>query len=151
MSGILPETRTPQDAVPSPGPVLLPPHVPLLARALGGYSSSDPYWSQVDTVEAFSPGLYLVVDAKGRIVWLGMAGGDQGVTGRIRTHLVEPWKRAVFHRVWVAPAYDQISRSALEAAEGWAADALDLRSRMPHRTWPPSANWCALVGRQQVG
>ncbi|MFF8401732.1 hypothetical protein ACF06P_08875 [Streptomyces sp. NPDC015684] len=150
MSGILPGARTPQVAAPSPGPVLRPPHVPFLARALGGYSSSRPYWSQVDAVEAFSPGLYLVVDVQGRIVWLGMAAGDLGVTGRIRKHLVEPWKRAVFDRVWVAPAYDQISRLALEAAEGWAADALALRTRMPHRTWPPSTNWLSLVGRQRV-
>lgn len=150
MSGILPGTRTPQDTASSPGPVLLPPHIPLLTRALGGYSSSTPYWSHVDTVEAYSPGLYLVVDARGRIVWLGMAAGSRGVTGRIRTHLAEPWKRAVFHRVWVAPAYDQISRPALEAAEGWAADALALRSRMPHRTWPPSTNWLPLVSRRQV-
>lgn len=146
----MPGARATQPAAPPPGPVLRPPYVPLLARALGGYSSSVPYWSLVDTVEAFSPGLYLVVDVQGRIVWLGMAAGDQGVTGRIRKHLDEPWKRAVFHRVWVAPAYDQISRPALEAAEGWAADALDLRSRMTHRIWPPSTNWGSLVGRQPV-
>ena len=150
MSGIRPGARTPKDAAPPPGPILRPPHVPLLARALGGYRSSDPYWSQVDTVEAFAPGLYLVVDAHGRIVWLGMAAGEQGVTGRIRKHLLEPWKLAHFHRVWVASAYDQISRPALEAAEGWAADALDLRTRMPYRTWPPSTDWLSLIGRQSV-
>ncbi|WP_280686342.1 hypothetical protein [Kitasatospora sp. MAA19] len=114
---------------------------------MGSYSSCDPYWSLVDTAEAFAPGLYLVVDAEGRIVWLGMAAGDQGVTGRINSHLAEPWKRAVFHRVWAAPAHDHISRPALEAAEGWAADALDLRTRMPHRTWPPSAAWPTLIGQ----
>jgi len=146
----LPEARTPWDAAPLPGPVLRPQHVPLLARALGRYSSSEPYWSPIDAVETFSPGLYLVVDVQGRIVWLGMAAGDQGVTGRVRKHLTEPWKRSVFHRVWVAPAYDQISRPTLKAAEGWAADALALRSRMPHRDWPPSTNWLSLVGRQDV-
>lgn len=150
MSGPLPGARLAQDAAPPPGPVLRPVHVQLLARALAGYSSSAPYWSLVDTVEAFCPGLYLVADAHGRIVWLGMAAGDQGVLGRIRKHLGEPWKRAVFHRVWIASAYDQISRPALEAAEGWAADALDLRARMPHRTWPSSTHWQLLVGRQPV-
>ncbi|MGW8487430.1 hypothetical protein [Streptomyces sp. NPDC055886] len=149
MSAILPGTRASCPSAPPPGPFLLPAHVPLLARALGGLSSSAPYWSRVDSVEAFSPGIYLVVDAQGRIVWLGMGAGDRGVTGRIKKHLEEPWKMATFHRVWVAPAYDQISRAALKAAEGWAADALDLRTRMPFRTWPPSSNWRSLVGGQQ--
>ncbi|WP_157852538.1 hypothetical protein [Kitasatospora sp. NRRL B-11411] len=101
----------------------------------------------MDTVEAFSPGLYLVVDARGRIVWLGSAAGRQGVTGRVRTHLIESWKREVFDRVWVAPAYDHITRAALESAEGWAADALNLRAQMPHRTWPPSTNWSSLIAQ----
>ncbi|MGH3323109.1 MAG: hypothetical protein ACRDOV_01585 [Streptomyces sp.] len=56
----------------------------------GGYTSSDPYWSQVDTVEAFSPGLYLVVDNQGRIVRLGRPAGDHGGAGRIRTHQPSP-------------------------------------------------------------
>ncbi|MFE5894798.1 hypothetical protein ACFQ6E_38505 [Streptomyces sp. NPDC056462] len=79
-----------------------------------------------------------------------MAAGDQGVTGRIRKHLVEPWMSAVFHRVRVALAYEQTSPAALEAAEGRAADALAPRTRMPHHTLPPSTNWLSLVGRQRV-
>ncbi|MFF3089722.1 hypothetical protein ACFVRB_32475 [Streptomyces nojiriensis] len=141
MSGVIPGQRE----APKPGPLLQRAHVHLLVRALGSYSSGSPYWSRVNAVEAWSPGLYLVVDSSGRIVWLGMAAGDQGVTGRIKTHLSEPWKRATFDRVWIAAAHDGISRRALEAAEGWAADALDLRAQMPDRTWPPSTDWHALI------
>ncbi|MCI3246451.1 MULTISPECIES: hypothetical protein [Streptomyces] len=145
MSASLPGPRTPEDAPPLPGPVLQRVHIPLLARALGSYSAADPVWFRVDTVRAFFPGLYLVVDAQGRIVWLGMAAGFLGVTGRIVQHRTEPWKRRVFDRVFVAEAREEITRPALEAAEGWAADALNLRTWMPYRTWPASTNWGALV------
>ncbi|MYX12439.1 hypothetical protein GTY67_03205 [Streptomyces sp. SID8374] len=149
-SFLVPGARPAQGDAPPPGPLLRPVHIPLLARALGGYSSGELYWSLVDTVDAISPGVYLVTDPQGRIVWLGKAAGGRGVAGRIRKHLAESWKRAVFHRVWVAPACDQISRSALEAAEGWAADALAMRTRMPHRAWPLSTNWLSLIGLQSV-
>ncbi|EGE39499.1 hypothetical protein GTY83_00410 [Streptomyces sp. SID4928] len=145
MNASLPGLRTPEDALPPPGPLLQRVHIPLLARALGNYRVADPVWSRVDTVRAFFPGLYLVVDAQGRIVWLGMAAGFLGVTGRIMQHRTEPWKRRVFDRVFVAEAREEITRPALEAAEGWAADALNLRTWMPYRTWPASTNWGALV------
>ncbi|MET9403341.1 hypothetical protein [Kitasatospora sp. NPDC002965] len=132
------------------GPLLQRVHVPMLARALGGFSVGTPFWSRADRVTAFFPGLYLVTDVRGRIVWLGKAAGALGVTGRIAQHRTEPWKRQVFDRVFVAEADDRITGPALEAAEGWAADALNLRSRMPHRTWPPSGAWPALVGGHTV-
>ena len=150
MSGIVPSARAPYADVSVPGPVLQRHHVPLLTHALGCYSSGEPFWSRVDSVQAYSPGLYLALDAKHRILWLGKASGAQGVTGRIRKHLTEPWKREAFHWIWVAPAYDQIPDPALKAAEGWAAEALDLRTKMPHRTWPSSAGWLPLVSRQRV-
>ncbi|MFE6174732.1 hypothetical protein [Streptomyces sp. NPDC056464] len=49
-----------------------------------------------------------------------------------------------------AAGIPQIDPAALEAAEGWAADALAPRTRMPHHTLPPSTNWLSLVGRQRV-
>lgn len=104
-----------------------------------------PSGSGVGTVRAFFPGLYLVVDAQGRIIWLGMAVGFLGVTGRINQHRSEPWKRRVFDRVVVAKAREEITRPALKAAEGRAAEALNLRTWMPYRTWPASTNWGAFV------
>jgi hypothetical protein len=89
----------------------------------------------------------LVTDERGRIVWLGMAAGELGVAGRIRMHLRERWKQIAFDRVWIAPAEDRITRKALEAAEGWAADAIDLRTRMPGHRWPSAAAWPELIGQ----
>ncbi|TKA04906.1 hypothetical protein [Actinacidiphila oryziradicis] len=120
-----------------PGPLIRRSHIPLMRKALGHLARpEEPLWFRIDAVDVTSPGLYLVVDAAGRIVWMGMAAGDEGIAGRITMHLREEWKRTTFDRVWTFPAWDSVSRQELAAAESWAADALDLRSQMPDRTWP---------------
>jgi hypothetical protein len=64
-------------------------------------------------------GLYLVVDVQGRLRWLG-----------------HPERARVYAGVLVVEADPFSPRTAIEAAEGCAADLIGLRGRMGPRTWP---------------
>lgn len=92
-------------------------------------------------------GLYLVVDAGGRLRWLGKAHRDGGVGARLRAHLAHPERARVFAAVFVVEADPFSPPKAIEAAEGRAADVIGLRGRMGPRTWPvvTEAQWLALV------
>lgn len=91
-------------------------------------------------------GLYLAVDNDERVRWLGKAHRAGGVGARLGEHLDRPERAAVFAAVYVAEADPYITREAIAAAEGYAADALQLRGRLGPRTWPPSDNWAVVVG-----
>lgn len=92
-------------------------------------------------------GLYLVVDADGRLRWLGKAHRDGGVGARLRDHLRHPERARVYAAVFVVEADPFSPPKAIEAAEGRAADVIGLRGRMGPRTWPVAtqAQWLALV------
>ncbi|MFI9835250.1 hypothetical protein ACIHIX_47190 [Streptomyces sp. NPDC051913] len=92
-------------------------------------------------------GLYLVVDADGRLRWLGKAHRDGGVGARLRGHFCHPERSRVFAGVFVVEADPFSPPLALQAAEGRAADLIGLRGRMGPRTWPvfTEARWLALV------
>lgn len=92
-------------------------------------------------------GLYLVVDADGRLRWLGKAHRDDGVGARLRDHFRHPERARVFAGVFVVEADPFSPPKAIKAAEGWAADLIGLRGRMGPRTWPvvTEAEWLALV------
>ncbi|MGY5074256.1 hypothetical protein [Streptomyces griseus] len=92
-------------------------------------------------------GLYLAVDADGRLRWLGKAHRGSGVSTRLRDHLRHPERARVFTAVYVIEADPFSPRRAIEAAEGRAADAIGLRGRMGPRTWPvvTQTQWLALV------
>ena len=92
-------------------------------------------------------GLYLVVDAGGRLRWLGKAHRDGGVGDRLRDHFRHPERARVFAGVFVVTADPFSPPKAIEAAEGRAADLIGLRGRMGPRAWPvvTQAQWLALV------
>ncbi|MGW0669913.1 hypothetical protein [Streptomyces sp. NPDC002746] len=92
-------------------------------------------------------GLYLAVDADGRLRWLGKAHRDGGIGARLRDHLRHPERARVFTGVFVVAADPFSPPQAIEAAEGRAADAMRLRGRMGTRRWPTvsQAQWLALV------
>ncbi|MFB6680126.1 hypothetical protein ACFCWG_48660 [Streptomyces sp. NPDC056390] len=92
-------------------------------------------------------GLYLVVDADGRLRWLGKAHRNGGVGARLRDHFRHPERSRVYAGVFVAEADPFSLPQAITAAEGWAADLIALRGRMGPRTWPvvTQARWLALV------
>jgi hypothetical protein len=81
-------------------------------------------------------GLYLVVDVHYRLRWLGKAQRDRGVGDRLRDHFRHPERSRVYAGVLVVEADPFSPRSAIEAAEGCAADLIGLRGRMGPRTWP---------------
>jgi hypothetical protein len=81
-------------------------------------------------------GLYLVVDVQGRLRWLGKAQRDRGVGDRLRDHFRHPERARVYAGVLVVEADPFSPRTAIEAAEGCAADLIGLRGRMGPRTWP---------------
>lgn len=93
-----------------------------------------------------SSGLYLAVDDGERVRWLGKAHRASGVGARIGEHLDRPERAAVFDAVYVAEADPYITRDAIAAAVGYAADILQLRGRLGPRIWPLSDNWAAVVG-----
>ncbi|MEU2232258.1 hypothetical protein [Streptomyces vietnamensis] len=92
-------------------------------------------------------GLYLTVDADGRLRWLGKAHREGGVGARLRHHLAHAERARVFTNVFVIEADAFSPPKAIEAAEGRAADMIGLRGRMGPRTWPvvTQAQWLALV------
>lgn len=92
-------------------------------------------------------GLYLAVDADGRLRWLGKAHRDGGVGARLRDHFRHPERDRVFAGVFVVAADPFSPPQAIKAAEGRAADLIGLRGRMGPRTWPvvTPAQWLALV------
>lgn len=92
-------------------------------------------------------GLYLVVDADGRLRWLGKAHRDGGVSARLRDHFRHPERSRVYAGVFVAEADPFSAPQAIKAAEGWATDLIGLRGRMGPRTWPvvTQEQWLALV------
>ncbi|MCM2517904.1 hypothetical protein NC658_32445 [Streptomyces griseoincarnatus] len=92
-------------------------------------------------------GLYLAVDADGRLRWLGKAHRDGGIGARLRDHLKHPERARVFAGVFVVAADPFSPPQAIKAAEGRAADLIGLRGRMGPRTWPvvTQAQWLALV------
>ncbi|GLW51918.1 hypothetical protein Stsp02_75780 [Streptomyces sp. NBRC 14336] len=92
-------------------------------------------------------GLYLVLDADGRLRWLGKAHRGGGVGARLRDHFQHPERARVFTGVFVVAADPFSPPRAIEAAEGRAADLIGLRGRMGPRTWPvvTEAQWLALV------
>ncbi|WP_406350888.1 hypothetical protein OHB56_40885 [Streptomyces sp. NBC_01635] len=98
-------------------------------------------------------GLYLVVDADGRLRWLGKAHRDGGVGARLRNHLGHQERARIFARVFVMAADPFSPPRAIEAAEGRAADLLGLRGRMGTRRWPTvtEAQWLALVTSRAAG
>ncbi|MFP1629766.1 hypothetical protein ACLB9X_32445 [Streptomyces sp. 5K101] len=97
-------------------------------------------------------GLYLAVDADGRLRWLGKAHRDGGVGARLRNHFRHPERARVFAGVFVVEADPFSPPKAIEAAEGRAADLIGLRSRMGTRRWPTvtEAQWLALVTSRPV-
>ncbi|MGW9498652.1 hypothetical protein ACWG5P_30500 [Streptomyces prasinus] len=92
-------------------------------------------------------GLYLAVDADGRLRWLGKGHRDGGIGARLRDHLKHPERARVFMGVFVVEADPFSLPQAIKAAEGRAADLIGLRGRMGPRTWPvvTQAQWLALV------
>jgi hypothetical protein len=92
-------------------------------------------------------GLYLAVDADGRLRWLGKAHSDGGIGARLQDHLKHPERARVFMGVFVVAADPFSLPQAIKAAEGRAADLIGLRGRMGPRTWPvvTQAQWLALV------
>jgi hypothetical protein len=92
-------------------------------------------------------GLYLAVDADGRLRWLGKAHRDGGVGARLRDHFQHPARARVFAGVFVVVADPFSPPQAIKAAEGRTADLIGLRGRMGPRTWPAvtEAQWLALV------
>ncbi|WP_093867822.1 hypothetical protein [Streptomyces sp. KS_5] len=92
-------------------------------------------------------GLYLAVDADGRLRWLGKAHRDGGVGARLRDHFRHPERARVYAGVFVVEADPFSPPAAVKAAEGRAADLIGLRGRMGPRTWPvvTQAQWLALV------
>ncbi|MEU4259639.1 hypothetical protein AB0B42_26440 [Streptomyces fradiae] len=92
-------------------------------------------------------GLYLAVDAEGRLRWLGKAHRDGGVGARLRDHFRHPERARVYAGVFVVAADPFGPPLAIKAAEGRAADLIGLRGRMGPRTWPvvTQAQWLALV------
>ncbi|MFZ4248615.1 hypothetical protein ACOZDF_25460 [Streptomyces griseoincarnatus] len=97
-------------------------------------------------------GLYLAVDADGRLRWLGKAHRDGGIGARLRDHLKHPERARVFAGVFVVAADPFSPPQAIKAAEGRAADLIGLRGRMGPRTWPvvTQAQWLALVTSRPV-
>ncbi|MGW4937329.1 hypothetical protein ACWEQH_30730 [Streptomyces sp. NPDC004166] len=92
-------------------------------------------------------GLYLAVDADGRLRWLGKAHRDGGVGARLRDHFRHPERSRVYTGVFVVEADPFSPPQAIEAAEGRAADLIGLRGRMGPRTWPvvTQEQWLARV------
>lgn len=92
-------------------------------------------------------GLYLAVDAEGRLRWLGKAHRNGGVGARLRDHFRHPERERVYAGVFVVEADPFSPPLAIEAAEGRAADLIGLRGRMGPRTWPVVAQtqWLSLV------
>ncbi|MEV7077809.1 hypothetical protein AB0N88_04515 [Streptomyces sp. NPDC093516] len=92
-------------------------------------------------------GLYLAVDADGRMRWLGKAHRDGGIGARLRDHLRHPERARVFTGVFTVEADPFSPPKAIEAAEGRTADAIGLRGRLGPRTWPvvTQAQWLAAV------
>ncbi|MFI9248138.1 hypothetical protein ACIGXF_37530 [Streptomyces sp. NPDC053086] len=92
-------------------------------------------------------GLYLAVDADGRLRWLGKAHRDGGVGARLRNHFRHPERARVFAGVFVVAADPFSPPKAIEAAEGRAADLIGVRGRMGPRTWPvvTQDQWLAQV------
>lgn len=92
-------------------------------------------------------GLYLAVDADGRLRWLGKAHRDGGVGARLRDHFRHPERSRVYAEVFVVEADPFSPPQAIKACEGRAADLIGLRGRMGPRTWPVAAEaqWLALV------
>ncbi|MFF1932010.1 hypothetical protein [Streptomyces sp. NPDC058228] len=97
-------------------------------------------------------GLYLAVDADGRLRWLGKAHRDGGVGARLRDHFRHPERARVFTEVFVVAADPFSPPKAIEAAEGRTADLIGLRGRMGARNWPvvTEARWLALVTSRPV-
>ncbi|MGW5284500.1 hypothetical protein ACWERI_34485 [Streptomyces collinus] len=92
-------------------------------------------------------GLYLAVDADGRLRWLGKAHRNGGVGARLRDHFRHPERARVFAGVFAVAADPFSPPKAIKAAEGRTADLVGLRGRMGPRTWPvvTEAQWLALV------
>ncbi|GAA1733616.1 MULTISPECIES: hypothetical protein [Streptomyces] len=147
-------------AEPAAGPVVDARVLRHAWTALGPLRCGDwptPYslepWHRQETLAVLDgvlAGLYLVVDADGRLRWLGKARRVGGVGTRLRNHLRHPERARAFTAVYVIEADPFSPRKALEAAEGRAADAIGLRGRMGPRTWPvvTQAQWLALVTAQ---
>ncbi|MGY1583250.1 hypothetical protein [Streptomyces sp. MN13] len=97
-------------------------------------------------------GLYLTVDAEGRLRWLGKAHRDGGVGARLRDHFRHAERTRVFAGVFVVEADPFSLSKAIEAAEGRAADVIGLRGRMGPRSWPvvTEAQWLALVTSRRM-
>ncbi|MFJ5157054.1 hypothetical protein ACIQCF_37080 [Streptomyces sp. NPDC088353] len=112
------------------------------------YSLEPPHREETLTeLDEVLAGLYLAVDADGRLRWLGKAHRDGGVGARLRDHFRHPERARVFTGVFVVAADPFSPPRAIEAAEGRAADLIGLRGRMGPRTWPvvTPARWLALV------
>ncbi|MGW1934179.1 hypothetical protein [Streptomyces sp. NPDC001919] len=92
-------------------------------------------------------GLYLAIDADGRLRWLGKAHRDGGVGARLRDHFRHPERARVFAGVFAVAADPFSPPKAIKAAEGRAADLIGLRGRLGPRTWPvvTQDHWLALV------
>lgn len=111
-----------------------------LVAALGRWSSGPTWWRPINAVTETVPGLYVMLDESGQIRWMGSAGGNLGILGRVRTHLTDakhPWKKTIFDRIVVAPAADRITRPALLRCEGRAAEVMCLSRYLAGHVWPP--------------
>lgn len=90
-------------------------------------------------------GLYVAVDADERLRWLGKAHRDTGVGARVREHLRHPERARTFAGIYVINADPWCCSDALAAAEGKAADLLQVRGILGPRTWPSAQNWLSRV------
>ncbi|WP_327652056.1 hypothetical protein [Micromonospora aurantiaca] len=106
----------------------------------------DTWRTTLDELADVPSGLYLAVDDADRVRWLGKAHRAGGVGARLGEHLDRPERAAAFAAVYVAEADPYISGPAIAAAEGYAADGLQLRGRLGPRTWPSAHNWAVVVG-----
>lgn len=112
------------------------------------YSLQPPHRKETLAVlDEVLAGVYLAVDAEGRLRWLGKAHREGGIGARLRDHLRHLERARVFTGVFVVEADPFSPPQAIEAAEGRAADAIGLRSLMGTRRWPTvtQAQWLALV------
>ncbi|MEV7325235.1 hypothetical protein [Streptomyces sp. NPDC093970] len=112
------------------------------------YSLGPRHWEETLAVlDDVLAGLYLVVDADGRLRWLGKAHRGGGVGARLRDHFRHPERARVFAGVFVVAGDPFSPQKAIEAAEGRAADLIGLRGHMGPRTWPvvTQDQWLALV------
>lgn len=99
-------------------------------------------------------GVYWIADEHGRLVYLGQARRNGGVSARLDEHANDLTKRDVFDRVWWVPLHDQTPAQVVNAVEGKLADLLGVRGKLRGhaglRIWPPSALWATLVCSQEA-